>query len=159
MTKDDITPLAQLVGEKLLEKKWRLCLAESCTGGGVAEAVTRIAGSSQWFDCGFVTYSNGAKQRLLGVEPALLETYGAVSAQTVEAMVRGALANSNAQVALAISGIAGPEGGTEDKPVGTVWFAWATPDTPQPDTQCCHFTGDRQSIRQQAIIYGLQQLL
>ncbi|MHA7840921.1 MAG: CinA family protein [Gammaproteobacteria bacterium] len=156
---DEITLLAQRVGEKLQEKGWRLCLAESCTGGGVAEAITRIKGSSQWFEYGFVTYSNQAKQDLLHVEPFLLENYGAVSAQTVEAMVQGALTNSNAQVALAISGIAGPDGGTADKPVGTVWFAWVTPERTEPYSQCCHFKGNRQSIRQQAVMYGLQRLL
>ena len=156
---DEITLLAQRVGEKLQEKGWRLCLAESCTGGGVAEAITRIKGSSQWFEYGFVTYSNQAKQDLLHVEPSLLENYGAVSAQTVEAMVQGALTNSNAQVALAISGIAGPDGGTADKPVGTVWFAWVTPEGTEPYSQCCHFKGNRQSIRQQAVMYGLQRLL
>ena len=159
MKQEDIRILAQAVGEYLLAKKWRLCLAESCTGGGVAEALTRIAGSSRWFECSFVTYSNAAKQRMLGVETILLETYGAVSAHTVEAMARGAQARSGAHVALAISGIAGPEGGTEDKPVGTVWFAWVTPDSPHPYTQCSYFEGDRQSIRQQAIVYGLQRLL
>lgn len=159
MIHTDITGLAQGVGEHLLSKNWRLCLAESCTGGAVAEAVTRIAGSSQWFECGYVTYSNGAKQRMLGVDPALLEKYGAVSAQTVIAMARGALSRSYGHVALAVSGIAGPGGGSKDKPVGTVWFAWATPELCQPHAQCYQFDGDRQAIRQQAVAQGLQLLL
>src|SRR5574340_1288894 len=116
--------LAAQVGGALKAHGLMLTTAESCTGGGVAQAITDVAGSSAWFDRGFVTYSNLAKQQMLGVSEATLMRHGAVSEATVREMVAGALANSAAQVALAVSGIAGPNGGAPDKPVGTVWFAW-----------------------------------
>lgn len=118
--------LAAQLGGLLKSHGLMLATAESCTGGGVAQAVTAVAGSSAWFERGFVTYSNVSKQQMLGVEPATLAQHGAVSEAVVREMVAGALRNSKAEVALAVSGIAGPEGGTPDKPVGTVWFAWGT---------------------------------
>src|SRR5690606_2324187 len=125
LTMDErLETLAQRTGQWLRTHGWRLATAESCTGGWIAETVTAIAGSSDWFDCGWVTYSNAAKQRQLGVPATLIDTQGAVSEAVVAAMVRGALAHSDAQVALAVSGIAGPTGGSPDKPVGTVCFAW-----------------------------------
>jgi nicotinamide-nucleotide amidase len=145
------------LGAGLGEQGWYLVTAESCTGGWVAEAVTAIAGSSAWFDRGFVTYSNVAKQEILDVRPETLAKYGAVSEQTVLEMVNGALAHSRAQVGVAISGIAGPSGGTPDKPVGTVWFAYAFPNNIY--AQCHHFSGDRRHIREQAVISALQSLL
>ena len=120
--------LATQVGEALKAHGLMLATAESCTGGGVAQAITEVAGSSAWFERGFVTYSNLSKQQMLGVRESTLMQHGAVSEMTVREMVEGALKHSNAQVALAVSGIAGPDGGTPDKPVGTVWFAWGLKD-------------------------------
>ena len=120
----ELTELARRVGEVLLPRGQMLAVAESCTGGWVAKCITDIAGSSQWFDRGFVTYTNAAKETMLGVQAATLDTAGAVSEATVREMVQGALANSRADWALAISGIAGPGGGVPGKPVGTVCFAW-----------------------------------
>jgi len=145
------------LGTRLQQKGWYLVTAESCTGGGVAQAVTAIAGSSAWFDRGFVTYSNAAKRELLEVCPETLAKYGAVSEQTVLEMVKGALAQSQAQVGVAISGIAGPSGGCPDKPVGTVWIAYAFPDNCY--AQHYYFSGDRQSVREQAVKMALQALL
>jgi len=130
-----------------------LVTAESCTGGGLAYAITAIPGSSKWFERGFVTYSNESKQELLGVSSNTLEKYGAVSEQTVIEMAHGALRNSHADFSIAITGIAGPDGGTAEKPVGTVWFAWGTKDKIQ--SQLKFFQGDRKSIREQAIEYAL----
>ena len=150
--------LAIQVGQFLLNKGWLLATAESCTGGAVAAAVTEIAGSSHWFDRGFVTYSNNAKQELLGVEVNTLAIYGAVSEETAREMAIGALRNSQAQVSVAITGIAGPGGGTDAKPVGTVCFAWQVSGCEaMAGTQL--FNGDRQQIREQAVHYILKQLL
>lgn len=153
-----MTGLAQQAGEVLLKQGKLLAVAESCTGGWVAKVITDIAGSSQWFDRGFVTYSNQAKQDMLGVPEAILDTEGAVSEATVSAMVQGALANSQADVALAVSGIAGPGGERPGKPVGTVCFAWQTRGQ-EPRLQTCHFSGDRNSVRQQSVIQALKVLL
>lgn len=133
-----------------------LVTAESCTGGGVARNLTSISGSSAWFDRGFVTYSNEAKQEMLGVDEKLLEKYGAVSEQTAIAMARGALAHSRAHVSLSVTGIAGPSGGTPEKPVGTVWFAWALETKTKAVSQ--QFSGDRQAVRQQSEAFALQGL-
>lgn len=150
--------LAQQLGERLLARGWMLATAESCTGGGVAQAITAIAGSSQWFDRGFVTYSNAAKCEMLCVTDAVLTIFGAVSEQTVSGMALGALVHSRAQVTLAVSGIAGPEGGSLQKPVGTVCFAWAVaPDRVRFAT--VHFNGDRAQVRQQAVIHALQGVI
>ena len=150
--------LSRLVGDHLAARGWRLVTAESCTGGWVAEVVTATAGSSAWFDCGFVTYSNDAKCALLGVSPMTLARHGAVSEPTTAAMARGALERAEADVALSISGIAGPGGGSAEKPVGTVCFGWArSGDSPQTTT--CRFDGDRESIRRQAVVFALTELL
>ncbi len=150
--------LAQKVGETLLAKGMKLATAESCTGGWVAQAVTAVAGSSGWFDCGFVSYSNTAKQKMLGVDPAVLEARGAVSEAVVAQMAEGALRNSDANIAVAISGIAGPGGGSEDKPVGTVWLAWAIDGHPTV-TCLSFFNGDRDEIRQQAVEQALEGVM
>ncbi len=150
--------LSARVGEALLARGWRLATAESCTGGAVAAAITDIAGSSQWFDRGFVTYSNRAKQEMLGVRAATLETHGAVSEATVREMVAGALARSGVETALAISGIAGPGGGSPEKPVGTVCFAWATA-CGGPLARTLHLPGDRATVRAAAVVTALQGLL
>ena len=154
----DMSALAEQVGEALLESGWALATAESCTGGWVAKLVTDIAGSSQWFDRGFITYSNDAKQDMLGVSGTTLEAEGAVSEATVAAMVSGALERSLADVALAISGIAGPGGERPGKPVGTVCFAWQLQGQP-PRIETQHFSGDRNNVRQQAVLHALQVLL
>ena len=154
----DMSALAEQVGEALLESGWALATAESCTGGWVAKLVTDIAGSSQWFDRGFITYSNAAKQDMLGVSGSTLEAEGAVSEATVAAMVSGALVRSLAVVALAISGIAGPGGERPGKPVGTVCFAWQLQEQP-PRIETQHFSGDRNNVRQQAVLHALQVLL
>jgi nicotinamide-nucleotide amidase len=146
------------LGEALLAKGWMLTCAESCTGGGIAAAITEVAGSSQWFDRGFVTYSNQAKQDMLGVAQATLGNHGAVSEQTVQEMVAGALSRSEAQVSVAVSGIAGPGGGSTEKPVGTVCIAWQV-DGEAPIVQTEYFKGDRKSIRKQTVHSALQGLL
>jgi nicotinamide-nucleotide amidase len=132
--------------------------AESCTGGWISKVATDIAGSSAWFDRGFVTYSNAAKQAMLGVRAETLDTHGAVSEPVVLEMVAGALGRSQAQVAVAVSGIAGPGGGSPDKPVGTVWLAWSVPGTP-PWSQRLQLTGDREAVRRQAVQAALLGLL
>lgn len=154
---DKITMLSQQLGEQLLATQQIITSAESCTGGGVAFALTEIPGSSAWFDRSFVTYSNQAKHDMLGVSLSMLNEHGAVSEPVVQAMVHGALARSQATIGVAISGIAGPTGATQGKPVGTVCFAWASKQGWQKiDT--VYFQGDRASVRQQAIIYALQIL-
>jgi len=150
--------LAMQVGNTLDSHGWMLAIAESCTGGAVACAVTDIAGSSRWFERGFVTYSNDAKHEMLDVSQDTLARWGAVSEAVVREMVAGALNHSHAQVALAVSGIAGPGGGTSDKPVGTVWFAWGTGGG-QLVTRLCHFSGDRAEVRTQSVGVALQGVL
>lgn len=147
--------LALQVGEALKAHGMMLVTAESCTGGGVAQAITEVAGSSKWFDRGFVTYSNLSKQQMLGVSEATLVQHGAVSEATVREMVEGALNNSMAQVALAVSGIAGPDGGTPDKPVGTVWFAWGIKND-MVQAQRHQIGGNRAEVRAQAVRIALQ---
>ncbi|KXS32444.1 MAG: CinA domain protein [Candidatus Gallionella acididurans] len=147
--------LAAQVGELLKSHGLMLATAESCTGGGVAQAITGVAGSSAWFERGFITYSNLAKQQMLGVRENTLRQYGAVSEMTVREMVAGALQHSAAQVALAVSGIAGPGGGTPDKPVGTVWFAWGIRQG-EIFAQCCQLDGDRAEVRIQAVQIALR---
>ena len=158
MSSDAITTLAARVGAKLKAQGLILATAESCTGGWVAQAVTAIAGSSDWFDRGFVTYSDAAKREMLGVNAATLGSYGAVSEQTAREMAAGALAHSRAQAALAITGIAGPSGGSPEKPVGTVCFAWSRKDA-APIAQTRLFKGDRESVRRQSVMFALQTLL
>jgi nicotinamide-nucleotide amidase len=154
----DLETLSAQVGECLRQRGLMLAAAESCTGGWLAQAVTAIPGSSQWFERGFVTYSNAAKVELLGVHPATLEQHGAVSEATVREMAEGALARSHAQVAVAVSGIAGPGGGSLEKPVGTVCLAWAGSGM-ETRTQCLLFMGNREAVRRQAVDAVLQGLL
>lgn len=158
VTQQTLEALAARLGEALRARGWQLAAAESCTGGWAAQAITAIAGSSAWFDRGFVTYSNAAKCELLGVRETTLATHGAVSEPTVREMALGALAHSQAQAALAISGIAGPGGGSPDKPVGTVCFAWALPGG-VVETTTRHFDGDRRDVRAQSVAFALQGLL
>jgi nicotinamide-nucleotide amidase len=153
----NLTAITQQIGEILCKKNAKLTTAESCTGGGISKAITAVSGSSQWFEFGFVTYANTAKQKLLGVSQETLDEYGAVSEQVVREMAQGAIQQSNADYAIAVSGIAGPDGGTEQKPVGTVWVCWQTPQ--QIGTQKFKLEGDRQVIRTAAIKNSLQQLL
>jgi nicotinamide-nucleotide amidase len=158
MAADTLMQLAAEVGEQLKRRGWMLALAESCTGGGVAEAVTSVAGSSAWFNRGFVTYSNDAKVEMLGVSPETLRAHGAVSEQTVAEMAQGALRRSKAQMTVAISGIAGPDGGTPEKPVGTVCFAWSSVDG-SSRTERVQFSGDRKAIRRLSIEHALRGLI
>lgn len=154
----ELQGLSVAIGQALLARKLMLACAESCTGGWVAEVVTATGGSSQWFERGFVTYSNAAKQELLGVKAETLRRDGAVSEAVVGEMAAGVLARSHAQVALAISGVAGPSGGSPDKPVGTVCFAWVLRGgTPTAETQ--HFSGDREAVRRQSVVHALRGLL
>ena len=153
----DILSLSRQLGDALKQRQLVLATAESCTGGGVAQAITEIAGSSAWFDCGFVTYSNAAKMRLLQVPEHVLAQHGAVSDQTAAAMCTGAIANSQASVALSTTGIAGPDGAVSGKPVGTVYFGWAIGD--QVTMQRMEFSGDRQAVREQSVAHALQTLL
>ena len=150
--------LAAQVGGLLKSHGLTLATAESCTGGGVAQAITDVAGSSAWFERGFITYSNLSKQQMLGVSEATLIQHGAVSEAVVREMVAGALANSAAQLALAVSGIAGPEGGTPDKPVGTVWFAWGIKHG-ATHAQRHQIDGNRAAVRAQAVRIALQGAL
>ena len=149
--------LSRQLGVALQARGWRVTTAESCTGGGVASAITDIAGSSEWFEYGFVTYANRAKESLLGVMSAALQQHGAVSEPVVEQMAEGALRAAGADLAVAVSGVAGPGGGSADKPVGTVWFAWA--DSGETTTALHRIDGDREQVRQQAVIIALQGLL
>lgn len=150
------TCLASLA-HALLERRQTMATAESCTGGLIAGACTSISGSSDWFDRGFVTYSNAAKMDMLGVPASLIERHGAVSESVARAMAAGALAHAPVQWSVAVTGIAGPTGGSADKPVGTVWFAWGTPDG--VFTECRRFDGDRQSIRSSTVSWALARLL
>lgn len=147
--------LAAIVGALLKSHGMMLATAESCTGGGVAQAITEVAGSSAWFERGFITYSNLSKQQMLGVREATLRQHGAVSEMTVREMVAGALQHSAAQVALAVSGIAGPDGGTVDKPVGTVWFAWGL-KSGETHAQRHQLGGNRAEVRAEAVQIALQ---
>ena len=157
-TDDELRAIATAVGERLRDARLSLVTAESCTGGWIAKVVTDIPGSSDWFDCGMATYSYEAKQAMLGVRPETLEFHGAVSRETVLEMVAGALVHSGAGVAVAVTGIAGPGGGTEDKPVGTVWIAWKRRGG-YPLAQAFHFDGDREAVRRQTVAAVLGGLL
>jgi nicotinamide-nucleotide amidase len=155
---NEIETLAAQVGAALRERGLYLAAAESCTGGWVCQAVTDIAGSSAWFERGFVTYTNTAKQNMLGVPLAVLDEHGAVSKATVRAMVDGVLNHSPADCALAVSGIAGPTGATPGKPVGTVWFAWLRRGG-DCVTRREQFDGDRRAVRKQAVAVALQGII
>ncbi len=150
--------LAAQVGAALRARDLVLALAESCTGGWIAKVITDVPGSSGWFDRGFVTYSNTAKTDLLGVRKATVATHGAVSGEVVAEMAAGALQRSPADVVVAVSGVAGPDGGTADKPVGTVYLAWARRDSPAR-TERRQFAGDRDAVRRQTVAVALQGLL
>jgi nicotinamide-nucleotide amidase len=154
---NDILDLAARVGRALEAKRLALATAESCTGGGVSQAVTEIAGSTGWFECGFVTYSNASKTEMLDVPAALIAQFGSVSEEVAAAMAEGALANSAADVAISTTGIAGPAGAVPGKPVGTVCFGWAKGDTTH--TERLVFPGDRQAVREQTVVHALQGLL
>jgi nicotinamide-nucleotide amidase len=155
---DNITTLAEKVGHLLLQKKLKLVTAESCTGGGIAYAMTSISGSSQWLERGYVTYSNLSKQELLNIPESIIQTYGAVSEETAKAMAEGALKNSHADISLSITGIAGPDGGSKEKPVGTVWFGLARKSSP---IKTLHklYIGNREEIRLSSIKEALLFLL
>ena len=154
---DVIRALAVRLGELALARQAMLATAESCTGGLVAGAITDIAGSSGWFERGFVTYSNRAKIEALGVDPEIIARHGAVSAETAKAMAQGARAASGAQWAVAVTGVAGPAGGSRDKPVGTVWFAWAGPQGVEALHQ--RLDGDRAAVRAASVAIALQGLV
>jgi nicotinamide-nucleotide amidase len=150
--------LAEQVGETLKSRGLMLATAESCTGGWVSEAVTMVPGSSDWFERGFVTYTYVSKREMLGVSADTLGQHGAVSEPAVCEMVRGALSASHAQVAVAVSGTAGPSGGTPDKPVGTVCFAWSVKNG-EPRSETLHFAGDREAVRRQSVEHALRGIL
>lgn len=147
---------SQVLGQTLLESGLQLVTAESCTGGLIGAAITDVPGSSRWYHRGFITYSNEAKEDMLGLERDTLCTYGAVSREVVLAMLHGALLKSGANLGVAVSGIAGPDGGTEDKPVGTVWIAWG--DSQRSNAEKYLFTGDRQQVREAAVLQSLGHL-
>lgn len=149
----NIEELVRQLAARLTEKGWMLATAESCTGGMIAAACTDLAGSSQWFERGFVTYSNEAKTEMLGVPAELIAKHGAVSEEVVRAMAEGAIRHSRAQVSIAVTGIAGPGGGSVEKPVGTVWLAWSI--NTLVHTQRMQFSGDRASVRMQTLIQAL----
>jgi len=153
----DIKTSISQVAELLRRSEQRLAVAESCTGGWLAKVCTDLPGSSEWFDRGFVTYSNEAKHDMLGVHETTIEHHGAVSAQTVEEMVSGALSHSRAHWAIAVSGVAGPGGGSKVNPVGSVWFAWMKKNQ-NPLTLKKIFSGDRERVRQQSVEFALQEL-
>jgi nicotinamide-nucleotide amidase len=156
-TDADLEALARRLGEALLARSWRVATAESCTGGWIAKALTDVAGSSRWFEAGVVSYSNESKTALLGVPPALLAADGAVSEPAVRAMAEAARAGFRVDLAVAVSGIAGPDGGSAGKPVGTVWLAYATPRGTTAERQL--FTGDRAHVRAETVRRALERLL
>jgi nicotinamide-nucleotide amidase len=155
-TASDLQDTLEQLAQALQQRGWMMATAESCTGGMISAACTDLPGSSAWFDCGFVTYSNAAKTEMLGVPAQLIEQHGAVSEAVVRAMAEGAVAQSQACVSVAVSGIAGPAGGSTEKPVGTVWFGWKIAN--QTHTQCVLWSGDRQAVRQQTTAHALREL-
>ncbi|QNB08560.1 CinA family protein [Herbaspirillum frisingense] len=154
---DSTIDLATRVGQTLKAKGLLLATAESCTGGGIAHAITEIAGSSEWFDCGFVTYSNASKNELLDISEALIAQHGAVSEEIAGAMAEGAVANTSSDLAVSTTGIAGPGGAVPGKPVGTVCFGWRVGD--KTYTERLVFKGDRQQVRAQTVDHALKGLL
>ncbi|MBK9348682.1 MAG: nicotinamide-nucleotide amidohydrolase family protein [Sulfuritalea sp.] len=154
----DLVELSQTLGSACLQRRLLIATAESCTGGWAAQVITHTAGSSAWFERGFVTYANEAKVEMLGVRPETLAGFGAVSPETAAEMAGGALKNSSALISLAITGIAGPTGGSPGKPVGTVCFAWCRADA-AAETETQVFSGDREAIRRQAVVHALRGLL
>jgi nicotinamide-nucleotide amidase len=149
---------AKAIGDKLKQQNLQLVTAESCTGGQLAQTITSVPGASVWFERGFITYSNLSKQQILRVDEALLEQYGPVSEKTVRAMAKGALKQSPASISIAITGIAGPDGGSQEIPVGTIWTAWASKKSFH-HALCQHYSGDRLMIRYAAVEFALQTLL
>ncbi len=158
MVTDELSSLSALVGDRLRAERMLLATAESCTGGWVAQQLTSIAGSSEWFERGYVTYSDAAKMEMLHVKASTLQAHGAVSEQVAREMAAGALAGSHAQITVAVTGVAGPGGGSVDKPVGTVCFAWARTNR-KVTSETRHFTGNRESVRSQSVIAALQGVL
>ena len=161
-TAAELHELSSAVATALSQRGWTLAVAESCTGGLLAASLTDLAGSSQWFERGYVTYSNAAKASCLQVSPMLIEAEGAVSEAVASAMALGAQITSGVTAAISITGIAGPSGGTPEKPVGTVCFGWAIERADASNrvtTTTAHFAGDRQSVRQQAVLFALRGLL
>jgi len=158
MARDTLKALARRIGIRLKNRKLKLATAESCTGGWIAQAATSVSGSSVWFDCGFVTYSDAAKKELLGVRARTLSRHGAVSRETAKEMAAGALARSRAHVAIAVTGVAGPSGGTKAKPIGTVCIAWARKRGAM-ESVIRRFLGSRERVRRQAVVSALQGLL
>ena len=156
-TDAELDLLAQAIGARLLAMRQMLVTAESCTGGWIAKCMTDVPGSSTWFDCGMAAYSYEAKQALLGVRPQTLEVHGAVSRECVVEMVSGALVHSGATIAVAVTGIAGPGGGSPDKPVGTVWIGWKRRGG-YADAKVFHFEGDRDAVRRQTVAAALRGL-
>lgn len=154
----ELFELARLLGEELLQRRMKLATAESCTGGWVAKVATEVPGCSDWFDGSFVAYSYEAKEAMLGVSRVTLEEFGAVSRETVVEMVRGALSRSRANLAVSITGIAGPSGGTPGKPLGTVWLAWGRGHHP-PQARLFRFDGDRDAVRRQTVQQALRGLI
>ena len=155
---DELYRLAARVGRALKQRELMIATAESCTGGWVGQAITMVPGSSEWFERGFITYTYISKRELLGVKPATLARHGAVSEQVVREMAQGALARSHAQVAVAVSGVAGPSGGTPEKPVGTVCFAWARKGT-RVRVATRRFRGDRDAVRRRSVTHMLRGVL
>ena len=155
---EELFQLAEQVGLLLKQRGWMLTTAESCTGGWLGQIITAVPGSSAWYDRGFITYSNTSKQEMLGVSSATLDTFGAVSEETVREMAHGALKHSRAQISVSLSGIAGPGGGTPRKPVGTVCIGWATSDINLTSTTC-RLGGDREEIRSRAVASALRGLI
>lgn len=155
---EELNQLARELRDKLNAHDWMLATAESCTGGWVGQLVTAVSGSSNWYERGFITYANEAKIEMLGVPPATLALYGAVSEETARAMAAGALTHSHAQAALAISGIAGPDGGTLEKPVGLVCYGWALADGTLMSSTC-RLGGNRDEIRSRAVAAALRGLI
>ncbi|MCX7251759.1 MAG: CinA family protein [Burkholderiales bacterium] len=153
----DILQLCTQLAQALKARGWMMATAESCTGGLIAACCTSLSGSSDWFERGFVTYSNAAKTEQLGVPATLVEAHGAVSEPVARAMALGAVAHSKAQISVAVTGVAGPTGGSADKPVGLVWFGWAVGE--QAWTECRRFDGDRDAVRAATVRHGLQGLL
>jgi len=152
-----LAAVAERLGRALLDHGAYLTLAESCTGGWLAKVVTDVPGASRWFAAGFVTYSNAAKADVLGVRPSMLDAHGAVSEAVVRAMAAGARKVAGAEAAIAVSGVAGPDGGSRDKPVGTVWFGWSLAD--REWAECAVFAGEREAVRRQAVRHALAALL
>ena len=155
----NILHLSITLGQLLLARGASITVAESCTGGGLGAAITAVPGSSQWFDTGFITYSNAAKQRWLHIGADVLDKYGAVSAEVVDAMAAGVLAQTGAGYAVSISGIAGPDGGSREKPVGSVWIGWAAANSGHCSHQLYRFDGDRHAVRNQAVARALEGMI